>query len=108
MIHEIEEEEEPLFLKVKSRDTVLVGEDKICKVLSFVGGARNPLAPTLFQVANVDTGEIKFVHGEEVREIVCTWEMERLSSHEELPLSNILPTVKNYQKKIGKKKLKGD
>ena len=63
-------EEDPLFLKVKSRDTVLVGEDEICKVLSFVGGARDPLAPTLFQVANVDTGEIKFVHGEEVKEIV--------------------------------------
>ena len=74
MIHEIEEE--PLFLKVKSRDTVLVGEDEICKVLSFVGGARDPLAPTLFQVANVDTGEIKFVHGEEVREIVSTYEQE--------------------------------
>tara|TARA_Y100000746_G_C15080602_1_gene275876 strand:+ start:308 stop:424 length:117 start_codon:yes stop_codon:yes gene_type:complete len=34
MIHEIEEE--PLFLKVKSRDTVLVGEDEFCTVLSFV------------------------------------------------------------------------
>ena len=46
MIHEIEEE--PLFLKVESRDTVLVGGDVICKILSFVGGARDPLAPTLF------------------------------------------------------------
>ena len=69
-----EKEENPLFLQVKSRDTVLVGEDEICKVLSFVGGARDPLAPTLFQVANVDTGEIKFVHGEDVREIVSTYE----------------------------------
>ena len=74
MIHEIEEN--PLFLQVKSRDTVLIGEDEICKVLSFVGGARDPLAPTLFQVANVDTGEIKFVHGEEVREIVSTYDDE--------------------------------
>ena len=47
-MHEIEED--PIFLQVKSRDTVLVGEDEICKVLSFVGGARDPLAPTLFQV----------------------------------------------------------
>ena len=68
MIHEIEEE--PLFLKVKSRDTVLVGEDEICKVLSFVGGARDPHAPTLFQVASVDSGEIKFVHAEEVKQIL--------------------------------------
>ena len=71
-MHEIEEN--PLFLQFKSIDTVLVGEDEICKVLSFVGGARDPLALTIFQVTNVDTGEIKFVHGEEVREIVSTYE----------------------------------
>ena len=50
-----EVEEEPLFLKIKSRDTVLVGEDEICKVLSFVGGSGDPDAPSLFQVANVNT-----------------------------------------------------
>ena len=27
--------EEPLFLKVRSRDTVLVGEEESCKVLTF-------------------------------------------------------------------------
>ena len=104
-------ENEPLFLKVRSRDTVLVGEDEICKVLSFVGGARDPLAPTLFQVANVDTGEIKFVHGEEVKEIVCTYEAEvkkRLLSPAEGPITNILPSVENYEKKISKKKLSGN
>ena len=109
MIHETEEE--PSFPKVKSRDTVLVGEDEICKVLSYVGGARDPLAPTLFQVANVDTGEIKFVHGEEVKEIVCTYEAEvqkRLESPTDGPISNFLPTVENYKKKIGKKKLSGN
>ena len=109
MIQEIEEE--PLFLKVKSRDTVLVGEDEICKVLSFVGGARDPLVPTLFQVVNIDTGEIKFVHGEEVKEIVCTYEAEvhkRLESPSDGPLSNFLPTVENYEKKIDKKKLGGN
>ena len=70
-MHEIEED--PLFLQVKSRDTVLVGEDEICKVLSFVGGARDPLAPTLFQVANVDSGEIRWIHGEEVTKIVSQY-----------------------------------
>ena len=64
--------EEPLFLKVKSRDTVLVGEDEIYKVISFVGGSKDPDAPSLFQVANVDTCEIKHVHAAEVKEIVCT------------------------------------
>ena len=102
---------EPIFLRVKSRDTVLVGENEICKVLSFVGGARDPLAPTIFQVANVDTGEIKHVHGEEVKEIVCSYEGEvqkKLESPKEGPLSNFLPTVENYQKKIGNKKLRGN
>ena len=70
--------DEPLFLKVRSRDTVLVGENEICKVLSFIGGARDPLAPTLFQVVNVDTGEIKFVHAEEVKEIVCSYQQQKL------------------------------
>ena len=103
-----DQENEPLFLKVKSRDTVLVGKDEICKVLSFVGGSRDPDAPSLFQVANVDTGEIKHVHAAEVKEIVSTYEQEvqkRLESPTEGPITNILPTVENYEKKIGKKKL---
>ena len=61
---------EPEFLKVKLGDTFLVGEDEIAKVLSFVGGARDPDAPSIFQVANLDSGEIKFVHGEEVKQIL--------------------------------------
>ena len=61
---------EPVFLKVKPGDTVLVGKEEIAKVLSFVGGARDPDSPTLFQIANVDSGEIKFVHGEEVKQIL--------------------------------------
>ena len=103
--------EESLFLKVKSRDTVLVGENEICKVLSFTGGSRYPDAPSLFQVANVDTGEIKHIHASEVKEIVSTYEQEvqkRLESPTEGPLSNFLPTVENYEKKIGKKKLSGN
>ena len=71
--------EEPLFLKVRSRDTVLVGESEICKVLSFTGGSRDPGAPSLFQVANVDTGEIKHVHAAEIKEIVCSYEQEVLN-----------------------------
>ena len=45
---------EPEFLKVKPGDTVLVGEDEIAKVLSFVVGARDPAASKLFQVTNLD------------------------------------------------------
>ena len=54
----------------KSGDTFLVGKDEIAKVLSFVVGAIDPDSPTLFHVANVDSGEIKFVHGEEVKQIL--------------------------------------
>ena len=52
---------EPKFLKVKLGDTVLVGEDEIANVLSFVEGARYPVSPKPFQVANLDSGEINFV-----------------------------------------------
>ena len=36
---------EPSFLKVKLGDTVLVGEDEIANVLSFIEGARDPVSP---------------------------------------------------------------
>ena len=65
----------------------------------------------VFQVVNVDTGEIKHVYAAEVKEIVSTYEKEvqkRLESPKEGPLSNFLPTVENYEKKIGKKKLSGN
>ena len=58
------------FLKVKLEDIVLVGKDEIAKVLSSVGGARDIDYPTLFQITNVDSGEIKFVHSEEVKQIL--------------------------------------
>jgi len=55
---------------IKLGDTFVVGKDEIAKVLSFVGGAIDPDSPTLFHVANVYSGEIKFVHGEEVKQIL--------------------------------------
>jgi len=62
--------EEPLFLKVKAGDAVLYEKDQIGKVLTFVGGSRDSDAPSLFQIANVDSGEIRWIHGEEVAEMV--------------------------------------
>tara|TARA_B100000579_G_scaffold312920_1_gene262460 strand:+ start:234 stop:449 length:216 start_codon:yes stop_codon:yes gene_type:complete len=61
---------QPEFLKVKPGYTALVGEGDIAKVFSFVGGARDPDAPKPFQFANVDSVEIKFVHGEEVKQFL--------------------------------------
>ena len=65
--------DEPSFLKVRPGDAVLYEKDQIGKVLTFVGGSRDPDAPSLFQIANVDSGEIRWIHGEEVIEIVCEY-----------------------------------
>jgi len=62
-----------LFLKIKPGDAVLYETDQIGKVLTFIGGSRDPGAPTLFQIANVDSGEIKWIHGEEVTDIVSAY-----------------------------------
>jgi len=72
----------PLFLKVKSGDAVLYEKDQIGKVLTFIGGSRDPDTPTLFQIANVDSGEIRWIHGEEVTEIVSEYRttIKKLSS----------------------------
>ena len=65
--------DEPLFLKVRPGDAVLYEKDQIGKVLTFVGGSRDPDAPSLFQIADVDSGEIRWIHGEEVTEIVAEY-----------------------------------
>ena len=64
---------EPVFLKVRPGDAVLYEVDQIGKVLTFIGGSSDPGAPTLFQIANVDSGEIRWIHGEDVAEIVSEY-----------------------------------
>ena len=46
------------------------------QLLGDVYKRQDPDAPSLFQVANVDTGEIKTIHAAEVKEIVSTYEQE--------------------------------
>ena len=65
--------DESLFLKIRPGDAVLYEKDQIGNVLSFVGDSRVPDAPSLFKIANVDSGEIRWIHGEEVNEIVCEY-----------------------------------
>ena len=65
--------DEPLFLKIRPGDAVLYEKDQIGKVLSFGVSSHDPDAPSLFQIANVDSGEIRWVHGEKVLEIVCEY-----------------------------------
>ena len=58
-------------LKVKPGYTVLIGQGKIAKVISTIGGARDPDTPSLIQVANIDTGEIHYVNASEINEIIA-------------------------------------
>ena len=48
------------FLKAKVGNAFLTHLNEVVKIISMVGGARNQHPPTLFQLINVDTGEIKF------------------------------------------------
>ena len=50
-------------------DNFISWPDEIAIVFSFVRGAKYLEAPTLFQVANVDSSDIKFVYGYEVKQI---------------------------------------
>ena len=65
---------DPVFLYVKSGMTVIVtdtdGASRMADVIWVDGGARNPKIPTLFQVADVDTGVINWVTADFVTHIV--------------------------------------
>ena len=65
---------DPVFLHVKSGMTVIVtdtdGALRMADVIWVDGGARNPKIPTLFQVADVDTGVINWVNADFVTHIV--------------------------------------
>ena len=70
------------FLYVKSGDYVAIANQKklidqrsqatfwIGKVINCIGGARNPNSWTLFQVINIDTGEISIVNADTVKRII--------------------------------------
>ena len=56
---------DPVFLHVRAGMTVIVKDGKDWRMADVVwvdGGARNPKVPTLFQVADVDTGVINWVN----------------------------------------------
>ena len=65
---------DPIFLHVKSEMTVIVTETdgawRMADVIWVDGGARNPKVTTLFQVADVDTGVIKWGNADLVNHIV--------------------------------------
>jgi len=65
---------DPVFLRVKSAMTVIVTETdgawRMADVIWVNACARNLNAPTLFQVADVDTGVINWINADFVTHIV--------------------------------------
>lgn len=69
------EQPAPVFLSVKPGMTVICGSNEsddwwMADVLHVDGGARDPKVPTLFQVADVDTGTVRWVCADLVTHIV--------------------------------------
>ena len=73
----------PEFLLVKPGDYVAIKNEKNCgdtkkknknywvgQVINCIGGARNPNSWTLFQVANIDNGEITIINADIVEKIL--------------------------------------
>tara|TARA_B100001939_G_C16876780_1_gene589009 strand:+ start:993 stop:1238 length:246 start_codon:yes stop_codon:yes gene_type:complete len=64
---------DPVFLRVRPGMTVIVEDGKDWRMADVIWvdvGARNPKVPTLFQVADVDTGFINWVKADLVTQIV--------------------------------------
>ena len=65
----------PIFLSVKAGMTVICGSTETddwwrADVIHVDGGARNPGVPTLFQVADVDDGTVRWICADLVTLIV--------------------------------------
>ena len=76
-----------IFLFVKPGDHVVIRSEKppendqndqdnywIGQIINCIGGARNPNSWTLFQVADIDTGEIIIINADTVERILKTAE----------------------------------
>ena len=79
--------ESHVFLFVKPGDHVVIRNEKtaendkngrddywIGQIINCIGGARNPKSWTLFQVADIDTGEIIIINADTVERILKTAE----------------------------------
>ena len=77
----------PEFLFVRTGDYVAIKNEENCddindknknywvgKVIDCIGGARNPNSWTLFQVANIDNGEIFIINADIVEKILKPYE----------------------------------
>ena len=77
----VQSDEKPIFLGIMPGDTVVVFEREavvdssvsdwfMATVLFVEGSARDPKAPSLFQVSDIDTGTIQFVNADQVERVM--------------------------------------
>lgn len=63
---------DPVFLHVRAGMTVIIEDGSDWRMADAIwadGGPRNPMVPTLFQIADVDTGGINWVNADLVSHI---------------------------------------
>mgnify|MGYP005649640867 CR=1 FL=1 len=77
----VQPSEKPIFLGVATGDIVVVFEREavvdssvsdwfMATVLFVEGSARDPKAPSLFQVADIDTGVVQIVNADQVEKVM--------------------------------------
>ena len=82
----------PIFLSVKVGDCVVIKSQSyhsssqniqdywIGRVIYCIGGARDPSSWTLFQVINIDNGEVKIINADTVKMILMPKKVDLLNN----------------------------
>ena len=86
----VEYQVKPSFLSVKAGDCVAIKSQRhhsssqniqdywIGRVIYCIGGARDPSSWTLFQVINIDNGEVKIINADTVKMILIPKKVDLL------------------------------
>ena len=88
----VEYQVKPSFLSVKAGDCVVIKSQGyhsspqniqdywIGRVIYCIGGARDPSSWTLFQVINIDNGEVKIINADTVKMILMPKKVDLLNN----------------------------
>ena len=88
----VEYQVKPSFLSVKAGDCVVIKSQSyhsssqniqdywIGRVIYCIGGARDPSSWTLFQVINIDNGEVKIINADTVKMILMPKKVDLLNN----------------------------
>ena len=88
----VEYQVKPSFLSVKAGDCVVIKCQRyhsssqniqdywIGRVIYCIGGARDPSSWTLFQVINIDNGEVKIINADTVKMILMPKKVDLLNN----------------------------